>query len=76
MEDHDIAYDDLSEHSYLNHNRRQIKKSVYLRNRLKTKAWWDFLICLIFVLPCYSVLKFIFFDKRYELVRLYKANKY
>ena len=38
MEDHDIAYDDRSERDYLNQNRKQIKKSAYLRNRLKTKA--------------------------------------
>lgn len=33
-----MAYDDLSEIEYLNQNRKQIKKSAYLRNRLKTKA--------------------------------------
>ena len=30
MEDHDIAYDDLSERNYLNHNRKQIKKKALI----------------------------------------------
>lgn len=39
MQDHDIAYDDLSEREYLNQNRKQVKKSTYLRNRMKTRAY-------------------------------------
>ena len=38
MEGHDMAYDDESEREFLNHNRKQIKRSAYLRNRMKTRA--------------------------------------
>lgn len=39
LDDHDVAYDDISEKDYFNQNRKAIKKSNYLRNRIKTKAY-------------------------------------
>ncbi len=39
FDDHDVAYDDVSEKDYFNQNRKAIKKSHYLRNRIKTKAY-------------------------------------
>ena len=41
MEDHDMAYDEISEMDYLNHYRRAIKKNGYQgrRFRIKTKPY-------------------------------------
>ena len=39
FDDHDVAYDDMEEKEYFNQNRKAIKKSNYLRNRIKTKAY-------------------------------------
>jgi hypothetical protein len=38
MENYDMGYEDMSERDFLNQNRKQIKKSLYLRNRIKTRA--------------------------------------
>ncbi len=64
MDDHDIAYDDRSERDYLNHNRKQIKKSAYLRNRLKTKAWFidtsmNSLSFISFIFPLFNLFESI-----------------
>lgn len=41
MDNYDLGYDDMSERDFLNQNRKQIKKSLYLRNRMKTRAVWN-----------------------------------
>jgi len=38
MDNYDVGYDDMSERDFLNQNRKQIKKSLYLRNRMKTRS--------------------------------------